>query len=63
MFSSECSGSRLVKPEKTEFTYVIECFSGKHNAEIGHYGQTLIKNQLVEVKNPPFAASANFAIT
>ncbi len=25
-----------------EFTFVNNCFQNKHNAEIGHYGQTLI---------------------
>jgi len=28
---------------KTEFTFVNEFFRNKHNAEIGLYGQTLIK--------------------
>jgi len=25
-----------------EFTFVNDCFKDEHNAEIGHYGQTLI---------------------
>ncbi len=29
-----------------EFTFVNDCFKDKHNAEIGHYGQTLIKIHL-----------------
>ena len=28
-----------------EFTFVNDCFSSERNEEIGHYGQTLIKNK------------------
>ncbi len=29
-----------------EFTFVNDCFQNKHNEEIGHYGQTLIRMQI-----------------
>ena len=38
----ESLSSRLVKPEKCEFTFVNDHFEGKYNEEIGLYGQTLI---------------------
>ncbi len=41
---SESSSSRLAKPEKWEFTFVNDHFEGKHNDEIGLYGQALISN-------------------
>jgi hypothetical protein len=38
--------SRLAKTEKTEFTDVIEYFSGWHNAEVGLLLQTLNKRKI-----------------
>ena len=45
MFSSESLTSRLAQPEKCEFTNVNDYFEGKHNADSGLSGQTLIKNE------------------
>ena len=44
MFSSESLLSRLAQPEKCEFTTVNDHFEGKHNADSGLYGQTLISD-------------------
>jgi hypothetical protein len=41
VFDSECSGSRLPKSNKAQFTIVNEHLFDDDNDEIGHYGQTL----------------------
>ena len=41
MFGSECMISRLVQPEKCEFTIVNDHFEGKHNEDNVLYGQTI----------------------
>ena len=49
-----------------EFTFVNDCFQNKHNAEIGHYGQTLIKNGvrvLCDVRRNPFSMKYGFSKT
>ena len=51
MFSSESLLSRLAQPEKCEFTTVNDHFEGKHNADSGLYGQTLIKMKPLGVGN------------
>ena len=43
VFGSKSSRLRLAKPEKCEFTDVNDHFEGKHNENIGLYGQTLIR--------------------
>ena len=41
MFDAESSISRLVQPEKCQFTFVNDHFEGKRNEDSGLYGQTL----------------------
>ena len=43
MSDEKSPSSRLAKSEKTQFTYVNEYFSDKHNEEIGVFAQTLIR--------------------
>ena len=45
VFRSVSLLSRLVKPEKCEFTIVNDHFEGKHNKDSRLAGQTRIKNQ------------------
>jgi hypothetical protein len=41
VLDKKTSRARHAMTEKQEFTLVNEHFSGEHNADIGHYGQTL----------------------
>lgn len=49
MFDSKSFLSRLVQPEKCEFTTVNDHFEGKHNVDRGLYGQSLIVAKVAKI--------------